>query len=345
MANGNQVLLDGDKSEIVFSFSFDDKAGERVRHEARVGFQRTLRIPDDGKEYPLPAGLGQFPLFHSRSKALRLPKHMISRGGVVFPIYPFEATWMSFECRHDLPIALRIAAGKINAVSGEDWDEAVSNNQDYVVLPDQYWLDGFNTGDGQVRQFVAAKLGANLTVEEQLTEKAEWGGLQILAIPMKVDNYQRILEEMNEEMSFSDRVVMCASEPPQCLSMEMDMKVDMGMGQGGAIRQAIEEDIYGVDAWDFDRAQRAFISMIDARSWPDIGGEPISTPVTADIYDREGIPWFDLEGFSDIPKSESLRSLKTVQTGMVELGVEIDEYSPNVNVTHKIKSRLTDGPW
>ncbi len=30
----------------------------------RISFQRTLRIPDDDKEYPLPAGLGQFSLVH-----------------------------------------------------------------------------------------------------------------------------------------------------------------------------------------------------------------------------------------------------------------------------------------
>ena len=27
-------------------------------------FQRTLRIPDDGRDYPLPPGLGRFPLRH-----------------------------------------------------------------------------------------------------------------------------------------------------------------------------------------------------------------------------------------------------------------------------------------
>ena len=29
-----------------------------------IDFQRTLRIPDDNRSYPLPAGLGRFPLFH-----------------------------------------------------------------------------------------------------------------------------------------------------------------------------------------------------------------------------------------------------------------------------------------
>ena len=34
------------------------------RAECSIHFQRTLRIPDDNREYGLPAGLGRFPVFH-----------------------------------------------------------------------------------------------------------------------------------------------------------------------------------------------------------------------------------------------------------------------------------------
>ena len=34
--------------------------------ECSIQFQRTLRIPDDNREYPLPAGLGRFPMPSSR---------------------------------------------------------------------------------------------------------------------------------------------------------------------------------------------------------------------------------------------------------------------------------------
>jgi hypothetical protein len=42
-------------------FSFSE-----VHPEAQltIGFKRTLRIPDDGKDYPLPPGLGRFPMKH-----------------------------------------------------------------------------------------------------------------------------------------------------------------------------------------------------------------------------------------------------------------------------------------
>ena len=47
-----------------------------VHADARctIEFQRTLRIPDDNRDYPLPAGLGQFPLAHVDDFADRLPE-------------------------------------------------------------------------------------------------------------------------------------------------------------------------------------------------------------------------------------------------------------------------------
>ena len=38
--------------------------GVHEQAECSIQFQRTLRIPDDNREHPLPAGLGAFPIFH-----------------------------------------------------------------------------------------------------------------------------------------------------------------------------------------------------------------------------------------------------------------------------------------
>jgi hypothetical protein len=47
---------------------------------------------------------------------------------------------------------VKIAAGKINAVSGEAWTaELHSQPQDYVVVPGQPRLDGFSVGAGPLR--------------------------------------------------------------------------------------------------------------------------------------------------------------------------------------------------
>ncbi len=43
------------------TFRFPDVHKKAVCH---IDFQRTLRIPDDNREYPLPPGLGRFPAEH-----------------------------------------------------------------------------------------------------------------------------------------------------------------------------------------------------------------------------------------------------------------------------------------
>jgi len=52
-----KFLLPSSRSELYEKF---DWCIPRV--SAAVSFQRTLRIPDDGKDYPLPPGLGRFPV-------------------------------------------------------------------------------------------------------------------------------------------------------------------------------------------------------------------------------------------------------------------------------------------
>lgn len=65
------------------SFSFPN-----VHRDAKVSidFQRTLRIPDDGKEYPLPPGMGSFPLEHVDDYGDRLTDDWIRHGGAMLPI-------------------------------------------------------------------------------------------------------------------------------------------------------------------------------------------------------------------------------------------------------------------
>ena len=46
-----------------------------------IDFQRTLRIPDDNRAYPLPPGLGDFPLEHVDDFADQLPESWRQHGG------------------------------------------------------------------------------------------------------------------------------------------------------------------------------------------------------------------------------------------------------------------------
>jgi hypothetical protein len=64
----------------------------------------------------------------------------------------------------------KVATGKINAVTGEGWTAGLNRNpQDYLIVPEQPWLDGYCVEKGVVRQFVAMPLGRGYTTEEQLT--------------------------------------------------------------------------------------------------------------------------------------------------------------------------------
>jgi hypothetical protein len=169
-------------NQLVFSFP-------NVHSSASIAinFQRTLRIPDDGKQYPLPPGLGNFSLRHVDDFARRVPPVWVNRGGVMLPMHQSEAMWLHFAPSYntargtDYPFAIKVAAGKINAVTGQTWTHQLHDSpQDYLVAPDQPWLDGFCVSKGVVRQFVAMPLGNGYSDEEQITDAAEHGGVQLL---------------------------------------------------------------------------------------------------------------------------------------------------------------------
>lgn len=70
------------QNQLVFHFP-------EIHEDARctVEFQRTLRIPDDNREYALPPGLGRFPICHVDDHKNKVPEDWITRGGVFLPMY------------------------------------------------------------------------------------------------------------------------------------------------------------------------------------------------------------------------------------------------------------------
>lgn len=266
------VYLDRDRLEFVFP---------EVHEDARfsIEFQRTLRIPEDGNDYPLPPGLGPFPLRHVDDYVGRVPPRWTERGGVMLPMYQAEAMWISFRSRH-YPFAVKIATGKINAVSGKPWSYGLERDpQDYLVLPDQPWLDGYAVERGVVRQFVAMPLGIGATAEEQITGDGEWGGLQILAYPLKLELYEpRRLEEPP-----SGRVLF--SRP---------LRAEMGLAAGGRMRQEVYTDRRDATDWDLEHGLRCFVSILNSRQWREVTGEPVpGEPISALAYAKAGLPWFE----------------------------------------------------
>src|SRR5689334_2407340 len=93
--------------------------GDRVRVGDRfsVTFHRTLRIPDDGRVYPLPPGLGEFPLHRVADYRNRVPTAWKKSGGVFLPMYQREALWLGFDGAAWKPNAVKVGIGRVNALS------------------------------------------------------------------------------------------------------------------------------------------------------------------------------------------------------------------------------------
>lgn len=282
--------------------------GVHANASCNLEFVRTLRIPDDNREYDLPPGLGQFPLDHVDDFAERVPESWVRHGGVFLPMYQAEALWLSFGGRY--PMAVKIAAGKINALTGEPWRNALSARpqQDYLVLPDQPWLDGFYAGKGLIRQFVAMELGDGYTAEEQITGEAEHGGLQIVAYPMKASVY----EKLHRAGPYVESAMA-----PHCVASSTP--TEMGLAPGGLMRQEIYEDEHGIEAWDQTAGSRCFIHILNSVQYYSVTGrKPPTEPPTARAYSEAGLPWFEyydrdrtaLNQFSKLQGLDSVSALK-----------------------------------
>lgn len=289
-----------------------------------INFQRTLRIPDDEKVYPLPAGLGLFPLRSVDDFSETAPASYTKRGGVVMPMYQSEALWISLWSTY--PFAVKVAAGKINAVSGEPWTSGLQEEpQNYLVVPDQPWLDGFSVGEAVIRQFVATPLSAGSSVEEQLTGKADVGGIQFQVYPLGAEAYYRdkvapllpwslrelvpwLFDEFWEDDD-PDRQTVSLCEPSSLAEGAM------GLGAGGKMRQEIYKDRHEFADWDQTQTSRCFVNLCNSMVWRQVTGtNPPHPPLTAREYKQAGIPWFDYyrDDLKPLEGSERLAGVKSV---------------------------------
>lgn len=330
-----------------------------------ITLHRTLRLPEDGKTHALPPSLGSFPVRAVADYLDKVPASWREHGGVFMPLYQREAMWMGFHVdgATTLPTkhaAIKVAAGKVNAVSGKAWtdklekpEDAVIGGkdplQDYMVVPGQPWLDGFNTGDSVVRQFVAMPLGMGYTVEKQVTGKEDVGGIQVAVYPAKIGAIPEArftgypgaittgslkeyktsgpvlyaggaihdgsasanLFPMNEDCYIPTR-----SATSTLLSAKsMPKGAEMGLAAGGKMTQKIYADPHGIDAWNQDEPHKLFIHIVNSQMWQEITGEAApESPVSAHTYTAHGLPWFSIydENVQAVQGSGTLANVKPV---------------------------------
>lgn len=314
-------MLNVTQNDLAFTFPQVDPGAQ-----FSIDFHRTLRIPDDGKKYPLPPGIGQFPIARVDDYKDRVPAKWLEHGGLIIPMFQSEALWVYFHGktapgRGIWPMAVKVSAGLQSAVTGEPRRDGLYAG-DYVVVPGQPWLDGFCVGNGVIRQFVAAPLGMGFTVEEQLTGKAEHGGMQIEVFPMKKEIFNTRFPEYRPSGSIlrgGGVRSMSAQSFEACATKSMS--ADMGLAAGGQMDQQIFADPYTLSDWDTENPTRVFIHIVNSLVWKTITGQdPPHPPVSASQYTKSGLPWFDhyRDDLKSMDASGKLSGIKSI----MELGFQ-----------------------
>jgi hypothetical protein len=338
----------------------DVRVIDRHLHIGRlvVGFHRTLRIPDDGRDYPLPPSLGRFPLHRVEDFSSSVPPSWNAHGGIFLPMYQREALWLSFRVASEWrPIALKVAMGMVNAITGKPWTEALSSSeQDYLVCPPQPWLDGMKTEAGIIRQFVAMPLGMGYTAEGQLTGQERFGGLQLVAYEPKPGRFVEP-PPRREALDLMMASTIDASAPAAGLQRARTVETksaEMGLGAGGRMRQQIYPDPHGVDTWDISNTGRVYVHLVNSMLYRSITGrEAPPTPVDARAYSQAGYPWFDVydEHLGDVPGSDILKGVKSIKDKDTQHGFVDQQDDAPVEVQKVITygasdpHRVRDGTW
>lgn len=293
------VRLDGNRIHV----------GERFA----VSFQRTLRIPDDGHAYPLPPGLGLLPVHAVADYRQQTPARWQVQDYFI-PMYQREALWLGFDGTPWKPNAVQVGVGGIDAISGESWQPGLkASPQNYVVCPDQPWLDGINAGDGIIRQFVAMPLGSGHTIEGQLTGGERMGGIQLVVFEPKPGRFPDRAPPETSPRASDARIVRSRALGPE-----------LGLAAGGRMEQLIYRDAYGVDTWDGGQFATVFVHIVNSEQYQAMTGRAApETPVNARVYTDHGLPWFALydesrdavEGSARLATVRSTADLDRARTG------------------------------
>jgi hypothetical protein len=126
---------------------------------------------------------------------------------------------------------------------------------------------------------VAMPLGSGYSAEEQLTGKAEHGGLQIIVYPMKREAY--------EEHARAYRPIA-----RQTLRSAMSLSDEMGFAPGGRMRQKIYADPYTLEDWDLRVTSRCFVPR-EFPAWQQITDQaPPTKPPRRGLHQCRA-SWFD----------------------------------------------------
>jgi hypothetical protein len=311
----------------------------RIGRFTRISFHRTLRIPDDGNDYPLPAGLGRFPIHRVEDFADKVPSDWLKEGGFFLPLYQKEALYLRFKGPDWHPTIAKVCVGRINAITGKIYSENLSpSQQDYVVIPDQMWLDGISTGQGTVNQFVAMPLGQGYTIEAQMTDEEKIGGFQIVGFEALEGRFPERDPAIDKRICNGDEVGFQLYQ-----SRERVNNHSMGIAAGGSIKQQIHADSHGVDTWDQNKKRSITIHLVNSLAYKAITGkEAPSSPITMQQYQEFRIPWYSHYDETIIPiKPPSLfKRIMTIATIDAKRGIFGGHTKQKINITPELLQKI-----
>ncbi len=321
----------------------------------QISLRRTRRllVGDRDQVHNLPPDLGPAQVASVADFADRLPSEIVTQGGIMVPMQPEEAFWLDFrKARTYRPSVIMIAAGKVNALTGEYWSEqlapaaierrlgvsgSVSTAQNYLHIggkgPTNPWLDGWRTADGKVRQFVCAERGCNTTVEGQITGAEHTGGIQILFMDAHLDMFPTA--NRPQPMAFGGEITRCSVIRSAAhlgdIGARSTVMRSMGVAAGAQIRQELVPSPYPLVTWDPTATAKIFVHLIAAQDWIEITGRgraqvpdplagliPIADPIVVGAHVKPKNYWQC--GCNDIGTVRSLQKLDDIDHAKVSTG-------------------------
>jgi hypothetical protein len=233
----------------------------------KVSLVRTVRVPDDGRVYPLTPHLGDFEVRAASSHASRVPASWSRENGVFVPIYDGEAMWLRFTAR--MPHAVLVTIDSVDAVTARKSDGTLhARPQNYVVCPPQQWLDGLVVDDsqnpGRVRQFVAQP--------QPRDQDSARGGLTLRVYPPTPGSAAA-------QLRLTDQSAVQTANP---------FALEMSVTPRGLMHEGIEPDPFGVATWDADASTHVEIHFAEVQWFSEVTGETVPPPPPSDpiVYPR-----------------------------------------------------------
>lgn len=268
----------------------------------RVVLHKTARVANDGLVHGLPPNLGIFPIFAAKDFPGQVPPEW-EENALFIAIQNNEAMWMSFsragngnswipgwrnEWRNH-PVAAIVGAGGINCLTGEKLASTLEEDG-YMVVPPQPWLDGWKNQKGAVYQFVGTEYqkGEGKTVGEQLLgAESKTGAIGIASYDPKPG---ASVPEVATPDHYAEGGIVAFSKaaiPPFAPAgvkysadfAAADLEIEpflrrctmpmseMGLGKGGQISQKIYPDPYGREVWSDTAAARVALYLVSAEQF------------------------------------------------------------------------------